>query len=399
MHAVSTRVARARKLALVLALWLGAGCSLVRLDTHITPLPKGDVQARLVTREFATGMVREVARTADVIAGPATPDVPLRLSALRWKLSTSVAARRTALRTDPGLSLVDTWAFAAQMDQYFRAGAGRATFGARQGEVTELTGRLLREITAIAKAADATGVGAGAEGFVQDYAARYPLASLEFEREPLYPHWAAQRGNADAMTTTVGSPAEVVADVADRLTLYGDQLGDELRWRLELLAADPRNDTKDLRELARTLDAELKRIGTLAEQSPELARQSIRELRETVDPALERFDARWQATLDTLTAERRAVAAEVTAQREALTAALQAERAAVMADADRLAADLTERVFARVREVVRDVLVGAAVLTLILLGVPFGLGFLAGRGFRRARSAVEGGSGPRDAPG
>jgi hypothetical protein len=388
MPAVSTRVARHLEAALVPALLLGAGCSLVKIDTHTTPLPRGDVQARLATREFATGMVRDVVRTADALGGPATPDVQLRMAAIRWKLGTSVAARRAALRTDPALSLVDTWALASQMDRFLRTGAGSTLFGERQAEATEVSGRLLKQIATTARSVNATGVGADAERFVEEYAEKFPLADLDFEREPVYPHWEAHRGGADAVTATVGTPAEVMSDVADRLTLYGDQLGDELRWRLELLSVDPRYDTKELREMAKGLDAELKRIAAVAEQSPELARESIRDLRETVDPAVDRLDVRWQETLDAFTSERRAISAEVTAQREALTETFRTERAAVVADTNRLATELTERVFARVREVVRDLVIGGVVLALVVLGVPFGFGFLAGRGFRRARAGT-----------
>jgi hypothetical protein len=397
MFAVSLRAARCFEVALLPVLFLGTGCSLIRVDTHVTPLPKSDLKARLLTREFATGMVNEVVRTADEIGGK-TPDAELRLETIRFKLGASAAARRAALRTDPGLGLVDTWAFTRQMDEYFKTGAGNTLFGEQQSEVTAMTGELLRQITAIAREVSPTGGGPETERFIADYAAKYPLVDLNFARESIYPHWAAQRSKADSVTSTIGTPAEVMADAVDRITLYGDQLNDELRWRLELLAADPRYDTQDVRAMAERLDAELKRIAAVAEQSPDLARESIRNLRETIVPALAQFDQRWQATLETFTEERKAIAAEVTFQREAIAAevtsqrdaiaaTLKEERAALMADTDRIATDLTERVFARVRVVLRELMVGACVLALIVLGVPFGFGFLAGRGRSRGKSA------------
>ncbi len=116
-------------------------------------------------------------------------------------------------------------------------------------------------------------------------------------------------------------------------------------------------------------------------------------------PVVTTVDERWQSTLDTFTSERRAIAAELTSQREAVAAELttqrealaatwKEERAAVLAETGRMANEVTELAFARLRVVLREVMVGAAVLALILLGVPFGFGFLAGRGFRRSRSTT-----------
>lgn len=386
-------------LALAAVLLLGAGCSLVSIDTHVTPLPKNEVQARLLTREFATGMVTEVVRTADAIVAESS-EVETKRAAIRWKLGTSEAARRAALRTDPTLSLVDTWAFTIQLDQFFRTGAGQTLFGERQSAVTDTTGKLLGQFTTIALAARPLGDPRGVERFVTEYAAKYPLVDLDFQREPLYPHWSEFRSNVDTVSSTVGTAPEVMADAAERLTLYGNQLSDEFRWRFELLATDPRYDPEEVRALAERLAAELKRIAAVAEQSPELARESIQSLRETVVPAVAQLDERWQATLDTFTSERRAiaaeltsqreaVAAEVTSQREALTAALKEERTAVLAETGRIANDVTERAFARLRVVVREVMFGAVLLALVVLGVPFGFGFLAGRGFRRSRVPTE----------
>jgi hypothetical protein len=401
MRRLTSLLPRLSALALLTALLLGAGgCSLVTIDTHVTPLPKAEMQARLLTREFASGMVAEVVRTADSIA-VATSEVELKRAAIRWKLATSEAARRAALRTDPTLSLVDTWALALQMDQFFRTGAGQTLFGESQSTVTETTGKLLGEIATIGLAVQPRGDPRGVARFVTRYATEHPLVDLEFKREPIFPHWSAFRSNDDTVvTSTVGTPAEVMADAAERLTLYGNQLSDELRWRLDLLATDPRFSPEEIQALTAQLAAELKRIAAVAEQSPELARESMQSLRETFVPAVYQLDERWQATLDTFTAERKAiaselttqreaVAAEVTTQREALAATLKEERAAVLAETGRMANEVTDRAFARLRVVLRELMVGAAVLALILLGVPFGFGFLAGRGFRRSREPTE----------
>ena len=395
MRGFSTPIPHRWKLPLLAALLLGAGCSLVTIDTHVTPLPKEEVQARLLTREFATGMVAEVVRAADSIAVD-TEDVQLKRTTIRWKLATSDAARRAALRTDPNLSLVDTWALARQMDEFFRTGAGRTLFGESQSMVTDTTGKLVRQITTIGLAARPLGDPGGVERFVTGYATEHPLVDLEFQREPIYPHWATFRSNVNTVTSTVGTPAEVMADTAERLTLYGNQLSDELRWRLDLLATDPRFSPEEIQALTERLTAELERIAAVAEQSPEIARESIQGLRETVVPVVATVDERWQATLDTFTAERKAIAAEITSQREAvaaevtiqreaLAATLREERAAVLAETGRMANEVTERAFARLRVVIREVLIGAAVLALVVLGVPFGFGFIAGRGFRRSR--------------
>ncbi len=385
MRGFSRDLVHRSTLPLTATVLLGAGCSLVSIDTHVTPLPKNEVQARLLTREFASGMVAETVRTADaIVAG--TEDVELKRAAIRWKLATSEAARRAALRTDPTLSLVDTWALAIQADGFFRTGEGRTLFGEHQSTVTDTTGKLLGQFATIALAAAPAGDPRAVERFVADYAARYPLVDLDFAREPIYPHWSEFRSNQNAVSSTVGTSAEVLADAAERLTLYGSQLNDEVRWRLELITTDPRYDPEALRALAGQLQTELSRLAAVAEQSPALARESIQSLRDVVEPAVAQLDDRWQATLDTFTSERQAIAAEVNTQREALTAALQEERVAVLAEADRIANEVTDRAFARVQVLLREVIVGGVVLVLVALGLPFGFGFIAGRGVRRSRA-------------
>ena len=61
------------------------------------------------------------------------------------------------------------------------------------------------------------------------------------------------------------------------------------------------------------------------------------------------------------------------------------QRAAVMKDVERMAGDLADRSLEQARAMVKDVLRYALLLALVVLGLPFVFGFLAGRISARAR--------------
>lgn len=75
-----------RPLALaVLAVGL-AGCSLVSLKSPEKPLSARDLNARILTHEYAAHFMADIAHAADAIA-EASSDPAVRLNALRWKIA------------------------------------------------------------------------------------------------------------------------------------------------------------------------------------------------------------------------------------------------------------------------------------------------------------------------
>lgn len=142
--------------------------------------------------------------------------------------------------------------------------------------------------------------------------------------------------------------------------------------------------------LLERLDTGLKAVIALAETSPELAAQAARELQRELGPSLDQLDRRWGQSLVTLAEQREAVvedleriqasvAETLRVEREALTAAVDQQRGAIMDEAGVIAADVTDRALEKVRATLRDALLLLIVLAVVVLGLPFGAGYLVGR--------------------
>lgn len=381
--------------ALALALGFSVGCSLLTIKTEVEPLPPNDLKARIMTRDLVTVFADRVQIAADEIIAK-TDESDVRRAALRWKIGAIEAARRAGTRQDPREALVDTWALCVQQRDFLKSDAGAGLFGSQRALALEASERLVADVTKVAEATIDPDLRALMAVTIDDYARRHPIADLEFAREPVLPLWleaAAGRGRVK----TVGSTPEVIQEVSGRLGSIGQGLSDTVRWRTELALADRENEIKDVYDLLERLDAGLKAVIALAETSPELAAQAARELQRELGPSLEQLDRRWGQSLVTLAEQREAVvedleriqtsvAETLRVEREALTAAVDQQRGAIMEEAGVIAADVTDRALEKVRATLREALLLIIVLAIVVLGLPFGAGYLVGR--MRAGSAA-----------
>lgn len=409
------------------------GCALVQLKEPGEPLSPREQNLRQRTREFAAGFAATVQAAADQIAG-ATTNTPTRAAAIQWKVSASSAARRAAWRTVPMLGLVDTWALATQMADFFERGPGATVFG-------ELGDIARTNATALGAAMDRTARSLLSRSefertrqFVTNYAQSFPLRSLAFQREPLAVRWV--EFNEGEAALNIGTTADVVSDLADRLKVMSDQVPDELRWRLELPLGEVESSLVEMRRTLVAFDVSLQRLTTVAEASPVVVSNAVRALQTGLGPAFERFEKQWQTTLATFQQERQALARDVSAERTAITQSVETnlaailrameqevavllqaverertavlgtvekQRAAVVQDVDRLVRETTDRTLGHLRAMVRDVLFYLLLLTLVVLGLPFVFGFLLGRATsragRRAETAAADAPRPGDKPG
>ena len=385
----------AAALGAVSTLALG-GCISLTLDVSGEKLPPEQQRARIETRQYAADFIERVARAADLIAD-GTEDTSVRANALRWKIGASTASRRAAYRSEPELALVDTWAFAVQMEYFFAEGAGRALFGSQQQVALDTARALARDADALAVRRLDPAVLADNRQLVSDYAARERLSDLSFERAPIAPSW--REAVARRLAKSVSVAPEALADASDRLDIYGRRIPDELRWRAELAYVESGFQPGDLSHALKRFEEELAKLSALAQTQPELAMQRLAALQAEMTRAFDSFDRRWGQTLAMLQVERATlvkdleamrVAMDATIQRErnALYAAISAERAALAADATRIGKELGPLLMDKLGEVVNEALLLLCLLVLLLIGLPFLSGFIAGRMLTRRSQAA-----------
>src|SRR5688572_1276048 len=376
---VDRRVQRLFACALgVVATLALAGCISFSLEVPGDPLSPEQLRARIETRQYAADFIERVARAADSIAD-ATEDAGMRANTLRWKIGASAASRRAAYRLEPHLALADTWAFALQMEAFFREGAGRALFGSQQQTALDTARALAREADALAARGLEPGLLGEYRKLVGDYAARERLSDLSFERAPIGPLWRAAVARDGSVPKSFGVASEVRADASDRLDLYGQRIPDELRWRAELAFAESGIRAADLSHALKRFEEEFAKLSAAAQTQPEIAMQRLAALQAEMARVSEDFDRRWGQTLAMLPVERAALVGNLETMRVAMDATIERERKELYAafSAERAA------VLDKLAEVVAQTLLLLCLLALLLVGLPFLSGFIAGRATSR----------------
>jgi hypothetical protein len=360
----------------VLTALLLSGCSVLSIKSPEKPLSARDQQARLLTRDYAVHYSSTITHLLD--EAPRTDTDPaVRSGALRLKLGAATEVTRASMGLSPLASLLDVWAFSLQLREFLATGAGASLLGRAQPEVRASATQLAEQADAMAKQV------LGADyphyhAFVLEYATRYPLQSADCVRTSLLAAWSIEQGDTGPLRDE-GTVAQAVGDVSDRIRIYSEQIPAMSLWQAELALDRTGFDEATYRNTLRNLDAQMARISTLADTSPELAHEAIAGLRESLLASSDRLDSSWLQTLRTLRAERIALAANIASERESLTSAFDLQRSRFSEDAAKITASAVETSWIELRKLVREALLLACLLTVLLLGLPFAAGYLVGR--------------------
>jgi hypothetical protein len=200
-----------------------------------------------------------------------------------------------------------------------------------------------------------------------------------------------------AKSISVGPEGSSIA--SDQLDIYGRRIPDELRWRAELAFLESGLRPGDLTHALKRFEEELSKLSALAQTQPALAMERLAALQAEMTRVFESFDKRWGQTLTVLQVERAALVKDLEAmrasldatierERSALYAAISAERAALATDATRIGKELGPLLLDRLGEIVNEALLLLCLLVLLLIGLPFLSGFIAGRMMTRRSQAA-----------
>ena len=350
------------------------GCSLVTLKSPEKPLSARDLNARILTHEFAARFIRSVEQTGDEIAA-GTDDPRIELNTLRWKIAVAAASDRAASQMAPMLGLLDTWALAVQMREYLDGGKGSALFGAQQPNAVKVATDLANEAQEIARNLGPPHEFERELRFVHDYAGAHPLESLDFARASVLDLWAAETGTATKLIDTLGTVPEAMAQTGDLMRMYGDTVPSQMLWRAQLAARQSGINSKDVQTALQRLDERLARLSNMADATPDMVNGVVADVRKRVDRS-------WMEMLDTVHSERIALAAAVSAERTAAMQDVDTERQALAADAARISSQMINDAGTQIRQLVRESLLLVIVLAIVVLGLPFTAGYLVGRARR-----------------
>ena len=355
-----------------------AGCSLISVKSPEKPLSTRDLNARILTREQTAQFVTAVERCAQNIV-MTEQDRAVLENGLRWEISAVSASRRAATQIAPMMSLLDSWALAVQMRAFVAAGApGGALFRTHQATVREISDNFADGTERVAKRLMTAGDFEQYQAFVTGYARDYPLRDLSFDRPSVVELWSRERGGT-RLVDSLGTIPEALTDAAQRVQLYGDTAPVQALRTTQLALLQSGYSRGDLQAELEKLDERLARLTAVAESAPELVQGAEDEVTRSVREVLEQLDAASTATAATLHTERAALFTNLQAERVAVVAAVDAQRQALAQDAARVADQLVKTSGEQVRRLTREALLLLIALTTIVLGLPFGAGYLMGR--------------------
>jgi hypothetical protein len=346
-------------------------CSLVTLKSPEKPLSARDLNARILTHEFAARFIFAVEQTADEIAA-GTNDPHIQLNTLRWKIAVVSVSDRAASQMAPLLGLLDTWALAVQMREYLNGGAGNSLFGPQQPSAVKLATDLANEAEDMARGLGPPQEFARELRFVQGYAIAHPLESLAFSRASVVDLWAQETGATTKLVDTLGTVPEAMAQTGDLVRMYGDTVPSQMLWRAQVAAQNSGISSEDVQSAMHRLDERLGRLSAMADATPELVNAVVRDVRKRVDSS-------WIEMLETVRSERIALTIAVGKERETAMKDVDAERQALAADAARISSQVISDTATEVRRLVREALLLIIILSIVILGLPFTAGYFVGR--------------------
>lgn len=360
---------------------LVSGCSLleVKLESGIEPLPQEQLSMRVFTREYASSFFAGVEQSADLIL-QRSDDLQSKSNALMWKINAEQTLGQTIFQVSPVAAMIDTWAFTAQMAQFFDSGNGKALFGEQTQLAANTSQQLLadyeRRMQGLMSKADFT----ANQQFIREYAMAHPLFDISFPRVSAFNDWLSFRkiGEFDAVTT-FGSVPEVMSDMSDRMAMLASQTPKLLGWKAELFALHSNINSKEVQQTLKDISETSAKFQKLMNESPQLMSELAVDLRRELTPLLVQLDASAERNLAQLSVERLALEKMVERERIALEQMVDRERQAVTKEADALVQRTVTQVFEEITGVIKSLILYIVLFLLVVFFAPLGLGVWLGK--------------------
>lgn len=365
-----------RALLILVAPLLLHSCSLFTLEmkSDSLPLPKRELNTRVVTQQFALDAFSEIDRVNDSIRKE-TKDLQVIANTLLWSINLQSGLQQSVFQQKPQIALADTWAFLEQVRRYVDSPATQELFKEQRHIPRNLTVALHEAIGAMARRLLTSSDYATTKAFVEDFAARHPFEDLRFKRTSVYEDWVRYNNIPDsANVVTVGTLPEVMSDFANRMMMLSNTLGKGSKWQLEYFAASNGITSESTQAMADSISHRIELFQRFLENSPEMIDFAIRRLDEEVTPMVELFDRRIAITMFQLSEER-----------VALDSLIARERREVMMKVDSISENLLRVVMQEATGLITTYLLYLTLFFAVIIFLPFGIGFFTGRIFARRR--------------
>ncbi|PHX07563.1 hypothetical protein [Vibrio splendidus] len=385
------RFSSRRWMVLVLSVVL-SGCSLleVKLDTQTTPLTQQELNARIMTREYAKMFFMRVEDSADLIAQSYPADDTLHQSyVLLWKIHAEQGLQQAAYQTSPMSALIDSWVFTARMNQFYRQGDGADLFAT--DDAVETARFLDQEAEKLAKGVLSSSDFKNSKVFVAQFAASHPFKDLTFRSTPAYREWLSYLDKDESqIVQSLGTMPEAMSDASDRLSLMADQTPKLMSWKAELVALNSSLTGEDLSMTLESLRQTSASMQDFIENNPEYMQTLASIMSTEMQPLLNDLSDKTDQKLAMLTEERVALEKMVTREREALVEMIAKERIEIAGivtserelftqDLDRVSQEVVVLAIDKLMELIKSVIIYFILFILVVFFAPLGIGYWLGK--------------------
>ena len=356
-------------------------CSLVKIESEQQPLSVNELNTRLLIQAFAEEALERTEIAADSILKESGDRIDVQKNALRWKIQTASALSRISFQTMPRVALVDTWSYMYELREFFNASTADTIFGPWAPVAMTAVGENVDRVEKIASSVLDKKEYPRYREFVETYAREHPLRiEDEFRHTPIREAYLEFEELPDSTAVqTVGTLSEVVADATNRIDFSTDVAGKKLGWQTSLFLKESGLDSIPLEMRLAAVEYELERLADVAVNSPEILSDAIADFRNSVYPIFSELNSQIDRTMVSLAVERRALDQLIIRERTALDTLILRERLALSQDAREIADTGIKNAMAEVHDVVKSVLFFGILGLIVILGLPFYLGYLLGK--------------------
>jgi hypothetical protein len=337
------------------------------MATSAVDVSAGEIRVRAV--QLGRLFSAEIEQAADSIRAISN-EPSIRRHALLWKMYAIPAAHEAVLLTDPALSIIDVWAFAMQMEEYFERGAGQNVFGPHQSIALDAVRRL--DIAALDQGflvTDSTRDLRGMRDTLNAFVERHPIQGPQFARTSIAGETADLLGS-DAATAVaaVGDINQAVGEITNRLAFHNEYLLKQVSWAALELLEDLAQDTLVTGTLASATEA-LQNASVLAEGLPSLVASEratvIEALQSELTVLIEAVEVQRAATLRVFSDELRFMVDALVQERILVGEGINAQRVATIDAITPLIQEAIDQAFWRATQL----LIAVALLAVVLVGL------------------------------
>lgn len=366
--------------AVVFALTMLVSCSLLKVSVSTgDPLPKEMMNTRVMTRGFYYDMASEVARAADSIAEGAP--MATRIAVTRWKIRATRAGVTAAMQGIPDVALADMWILCRRMNEDFANLPDSLLFGERSAIARRVADRLDLKAEDLARDVLSGERFSLMKRFVKQQLENDPAATAENGAANTTLAWMEflKKEGVDPGYAT-GTIAEVLSDVNDRISGQTQQISNSLGWTKEVIEMQLSQDSvrAEIGAQLDSLERNFDRLVIVAEHLPEISDKMMESMGEELNFFVEAIDASVNNVFLETDRQRRELQAFVTREREAMTDELK-----------KSATEVVRNTLDAVPGVMGEVMLYVVLGILVLVGVPFGLGFWLGGVRQKYRNRKE----------